>query len=95
MIRYTIYPSTKFKKDYKKFLKRKKELEEIQATIRLLAIDGRKALPPRMKAHTLAGNYKGTWECHIMPDLLLIWIQEDEPTNKIYLIRIGSHSELF
>jgi len=92
---YTVFPSTRFKKDYKKFLKRKKELEAIQSTIRLLSQNGHNAIPQRMKPHTLIGNYKGAWECHIFPDLLLIWEQEDDPVNKIHLIRVGSHSELF
>ncbi len=95
MSAYTVFPSTQFKKDYKKFLKKKKELEAIQVTLRLLAQKGHDSLPPRMKPHTLVGNYRGSWECHIFPDLLLIWEQEDEPVNKIHLIRVGSHSELF
>ncbi|WP_436410303.1 type II toxin-antitoxin system YafQ family toxin [Parapedobacter flavus] len=52
-------------------------------------------MPKKMKPHTLVGNYKGAWECHIFPDLLLIWEQEDNPVNEIHLIRVGSHSELF
>jgi len=48
-----------------------------------------------MKPHTLIGNYKGAWECHIFPDLLLIWEQKYDPVNEIHLIRVGSHSELF
>ena len=95
MSTYTIFPSTRFKKDYKKFLKKQREKEAIQAVIRLLAEHGNEAVPQQMKPHTLVGNYKGAWECHIFPDLLLIWEQEDEPEKKIYLIRIGSHSELF
>lgn len=92
---YTIFPSTRFNKDYKKFLKRKKELEAIQVTIQLLSQNGHDALPIKMHPHKLIGNYKGAWECHIFPDLLLIWQQEEEPINKIILIRVGSHSELF
>jgi mRNA interferase YafQ len=33
-------------------------------------------------------------ECHILPDLLLIW-DVDEDNNELILARIGSHSELF
>lgn len=41
------------------------------------------------------GIYKGSWECHIWPDLLMIWFQIGEPNKLIRLIRVGSHSELF
>ena len=91
---YTIFPSTKFKKDYKKFLKKKKELKAIQATISLLAENGSNAIAQRMKPHKLIGNYKTNWECHILPNLLLIWDQKEEP-KEITLIRLGSHSDLF
>ena len=47
-----------------------------------------------MKAHKLVGEYKDNWECHIKPDLLIIWIQIESP-NIIKLVRIGSHSDLF
>lgn len=91
---YTIFPSTKFKKDYKKFLNKKKELKAIQTAILLLSENGCENIPPTMKPHKLIGNYKGNWECHIFPDLLLIWEQEEEP-KEITLIRLGSHSDLF
>lgn len=40
-------------------------------------------------------KFTAAWECHILPDLLLIWEQGDEPENVVHLIRVGSHSELF
>ena len=46
------------------------------------------------KPHLLIGNYKGCMECHIEPDLLLIW-EQDDTEKTIMLDRIGSHSELF
>lgn len=92
---YQITFSGKFKKDYKKFLKQNKQLQQIQATISKLGDNGVNGLSNVMKPHKLLGNYAGLWECHILPDLLLIWEQEDAPTNKIHLIRVGSHSELF
>ena len=42
--------------------------------------------------HALIGNYYGARECHIKPDLLLIYEKED---SLITLRRLGSHSELF
>ena len=51
-------------------------------------------LPESYHAHTLVGDRKGQWECHIQPDWLLIWeIHDDELV--LVLIDTGSHSELF
>ena len=52
------------------------------------------ALDARYKDHSLTGNYKGTRECHIEPDWLLIY----EIRNNILVLmlyRLGTHSELF
>ena len=42
--------------------------------------------------HDLKGKWLGFRECHIKPDLLLIYKKRD---NCIQLVRIGSHSELY
>jgi len=52
----------------------------------------KKPLDSKYKDHSLTGNWKKHRECHIKPDLLLIY-QIDGDVLK--LIRIGSHSELF
>lgn len=91
---YTLSASSGFKKDFKKYRKQPRELKAITAVVTLLE-NGVEALPLQLKAHKLIGNYKGLWECHIFPDLLLIWEQQEDPINAIHLIRIGSHSELF
>lgn len=52
------------------------------------------SLPPKNKPHKLTGNYKGFWECHILPDWLLIW-EQDETIRLITLTRTGTHSDLF
>ncbi|MGZ3732385.1 MAG: type II toxin-antitoxin system YafQ family toxin, partial [Parachlamydiaceae bacterium] len=51
-------------------------------------------LPEKNRDHDLVGNYKGHRECHITPDILLIY-KKDFTTNFLSLERIGSHSELF
>jgi len=94
MRNYELAYSNRFKKDYKKFLKKKQELTAIQKTIALLAENGHEAIPKNMRPHKLVGNYSGNWECHVLPDLLLIWDQTEFP-KEIYLMRIGSHSDLF
>ena len=51
-------------------------------------------LEPKYRDHKLGGKYKGKRECHIEPDFLLIYqIMEQEIV--LYLVRVGSHSELF
>lgn len=47
-----------------------------------------------MKDHALTGEMSGFRECHLKPDLLLIYAKAEDPPALI-LMRIGSHSELF
>ncbi|WP_449189031.1 type II toxin-antitoxin system YafQ family toxin [Agaribacter flavus] len=42
--------------------------------------------------HPLSGNWQGYRDCHVKPDLVLIYKSED---GALKLARIGSHSELF
>jgi mRNA interferase YafQ len=91
---YKILISTKFKKDLKKVVKDPNDKKLTTAILRLLKEKGISGIPEVMKPHKLKGNYKDNWECHIKPDLLIIWYQIESP-NIIKLIRIGSHTELF
>jgi len=94
-INYEITLSGKFKKDFKKHRKQERELKAIKELIGILSLHGTLGVPERMRPHRLAGQYNGFWECHIFPDLLLIWIQRESPKKLIHLARLGSHSELF
>jgi mRNA interferase YafQ len=50
-------------------------------------------LPSRNCDHPLSGNWEGYRECHLKPDLLLIY---GKPNLEIMrLARLGSHSQLF
>lgn len=91
---YKIAFTTQFKKDFKKYLKKPQDAEKIKKVIELLSSNGFDSIPNKMKPHRLIGNYEGFLECHIKPDLLIIWEQYDEE-RKIYLTRLGSHAELF
>jgi len=91
---FYLEPTTRFKKDLKKIKKSKKDFEAVVKVLKLLEEDSVLAIPNKMRPHRLKGDYKDNWECHIKPDLLIIWLQID--TNRIIkLIRLGSHSELF
>jgi mRNA interferase YafQ len=95
MSRYSIVPSGKFRKDIKKYLKKPRERQAIYDTVNILAENGYLDIPENMRPHRLSGNYKEYWECHVLPDLLIIWEQTESPANEIYLVRVGTHSELF
>lgn len=49
-------------------------------------------LPFKNKDHGLSGNYAGCRECHIMPNWFLIYRLNDD---KLYLVRTGTHADLF
>lgn len=52
------------------------------------------ALPQEYKAHKLRGDRIGECECHIEPDWLLIWTQNDNELT-LLMLNTGSHSDLF
>ena len=70
--------------------KQHKDMNKLKTAIELFVEE--KALPAKMLDHPLVGNYKGTRECHLEPDWLLIYFTSD---NLIRLERTGSHSDLF
>jgi mRNA interferase YafQ len=59
--------------------------------VSLLAAD--QPLPEQYRDHGLVGGWKGHRECHVKPDLLLIYSKPDD--DVLRLVRLGSHSELF
>lgn len=89
---YTVVATNKFKKDFKLCIKRGLNIDLIEDIIFQLEKTG--ALPLNYKPHLLKGNFKGFWECHIQPDWLLIWQQDDE-IKLVSLTRTGTHSDLF
>lgn len=70
----------------------KSSIRKIAETVDLLQ-RGEK-LPEQFRDHELAGNLKGSRECHILPDLLLIY----RIFNDILILELvdtGSHADLF
>lgn len=90
----TIERSSAFKRDYKRIKatpRHSKDVDSlVSAIVALLLAD--QALPERNRDHALSGVWAGYRECHIKPDLLLIYRKPDEKTLR--LARLGSHSEL-
>ncbi len=87
-----ITPTTRFKKDLKKFKYERKILQDLNDVIGVLV--NRNVLGSKYLDHPLIGPWKGSRECHIHPDVLLIY-RVDEQAGELFLERFGSHSELF
>ena len=91
---YTIIPTSIYKEELKKYKKQPKKFDKIEKIVQILMEKGSDGIPFDRNPHLLTGNYKGCMECHIEPDLLLIWKQYEEE-KLITLNRVGTHSELF
>lgn len=90
----TIERSSAFKKDYKREAKGKHRTSLDSDLISVFtALIHDLDLEPRLRDHDLTGNWAGYRECHIKPDLLLIYRKPDNQT--LQLARMGSHSQLF
>ena len=87
---YNIFRVSSFKKDYKKLTTQEKEA--LKMVISTLAKGN--ALDEQYKDHKLIGNYLGCRECHVKPDLLLIY-KIDNNILELALVRTGNHSKLF
>lgn len=83
---------TKFKKDYKRIQQRNYDIEKLKEVISMLQNEVK--LPEQYRDHALIGQYKGKRECHISPDWLLIYEVNKEELI-LFLLRTGSHSDLF
>lgn len=90
---YKIVRSKKYRKDFQRLIMSGKfNRVKLESVIRMIAKG--EVLPFNYRNHPLHGFYADTWECHIYSDLLLIY-QKRESVLALYLIRLGSHSDLF
>lgn len=85
-----VHTSARFRKDFKRAMKRGKVMKKLQAVVDLLVVDT--PLPARHRPHKLTGDYANLWECHIEPDWLLIY---DFGEHSLELLRLGTHADLF
>ena len=89
---YKVRWSSRFKKDYKRAMRRGEDIAKLDETIQQLA--NGETLPATMRDHELAGKWIRHRECHLAPDWLLIYtIQND--VLVLELTRTGSHADLF
>ena len=86
--------ASSFKRDYKREARGqyRATLDSVLKPV-LIALATDQALDVRYRDHDLSGDWAGYRECHVKPDLLLIYRKSDADT--IRLARLGSHSELF
>ena len=61
----------RFKKDFKKYQNKQVVIDELDKVVNLLRF--KKKLPKKYKDHVLSGDYIGFRECHIKPDVLLVY----------------------
>ena len=89
----TIERTNQLKRDYKRELKGQHRAtleDDFREILKLLVTD--QPLPSRYHDHALTGNWREFRDCHIKPDLVLIYQKPDE--ERLVLVRLGSHSEL-
>ena len=89
----TIERPGQFKRDYKREVKgahRDTLQADVVAVVSALASD--RPLEARHRDHALTGEWKDHRDCHVRPDLVLIYRKPDAGT--LQLVRLGSHSRL-
>lgn len=88
-----IEPTNAFKRDYRraKAAPKHRDIDTLLSEVlKQLAVDS--PLPERHRDHSLTGDWKDHRDCHIKPDLVLIYRKPNDEV--LQLVRLGSHSEL-
>ena len=85
-----VFYSKQFKKDIARIQKRGQRMSRVKEILTIL-MNGKK-LPFACRDHKLTGDYVGHRDCHVEPDLVMIYKTD---ANDLYLERIGSHADLF
>jgi mRNA interferase YafQ len=86
--------TTAFQRDFKREKKGqyRRDLDSLVSGVVSLLVEDT-PLPEKNHDHGLAGDWRDHRECHLKPDLLLIYRKPDDEV--LQLVRLGSHSELF
>ena len=89
----TIEETTQFRIGYRQLMRQphRQRIETgFKEVLSLLLAD--LPLQPRHRDHAMKGNWSGFRDCHVLPDVVLIYRKVGE--TELHLVRIGSHSEL-
>ena len=89
---YRVKYSNRFEKNLKRCEKHGLDMQLIFEAIKLLAATG--TLPAKYRPHKLVNQKVEIWECHIQPDWLMTWEQNDTELTLLFL-QTGTHSDLF
>ena len=91
----TIERSKAFKRDFKRAKATPRHTKDVDSLVSAVVASllADQVLPENNRDHALSGDWSGYRECHLKPDLLLIYRKPDADTLR--LARLGSHSELF
>ena len=89
---YHVITTKSFEKDVALCIKRGYDMSILKEVMRLLVKDGK--LPAKYKPHVLKGKWKDCWECHLKPDWLMIWEQNDKELILLFT-NTGTHADLF
>ena len=81
----------RFKRDYSRVLRADPDIDTILQPLLEQLAKG-EPLAVHHSDHPLSGNWKGYRDCHVRPDLLLIY---SRTADELTLARLGSHSDLF
>ncbi len=86
----TLFQTRQFLKDVKRMRRRGKDLEKLKVIVRRLAQG--EPLDARHRDHPLGGEFKGSRDCHIEPNWVLI---DSMTVVNLVLERTGSHADIF
>jgi len=81
-----------FRKERKLMRKRGRDLDKLGEVIRMIINE--QHLPPERENHPLHGEWKGSLECHIQGDWVLVY-EIDKAARTVTFYHTGSHSDLF
>lgn len=85
--------SRRFKKDFKVAVKADPAVaDELRAVLDILLSS--RSLPPEYRQHKLLGEFSECLECHLRPDLLLVY-KINKGELLLFLLRLGPHSRIF
>lgn len=91
-MKYIVITPKRFKKDLVRCQKRGLNMQLIHDAILLLQETG--TLPLQYRPHKLVNQKREIWECHIQPDWLMTWEQNDTQLTLLFL-QTGTHADLF
>ncbi len=89
-MKFDVEYAKSFRKNIKKLNLSERKL--VLDVVERLANDER--LEARFKDHALKGEFSGLRECHVKPDLLLVYEKRDD-VLVLVCVSVGSHDELF